>query len=57
MVLVSLSILSLLPHQTIPKAFPLSFPLWLVSMLLLEHIKHNPALGPQYHLEASYPNG
>lgn len=57
MVLVSLAISSLLPHQTIPKAFPLSFPLWLVSMLLLEDIKHNPALGPQYHLEASYPNG
>ena len=45
MVLVSLSILSLLPHQTIPKAFPLSFPLWLVSMLLLEHIKPVPATG------------
>ena len=57
MVLASLTILSLLPHQTISKAFPLSFPLWLVSMLLLEHNKHNPALGPQYHPEASYPDG
>ena len=45
MVLASLTILSLLPHQTISKAFPLSFPLWLVSMLLLEHNKHNPAWG------------